>query len=412
LWCFFRNERIRGKTYQDWIEALKALSLLGSTGSIGIQVLSLVKQFEDQFRIIGLVAGKNVKLLRQQILYFKPQAVSVASEKEAAELTDGGFPGFPLKVLWGPGGHEEIAALEQADMVVSAMVGAIGLGPTLAAIKAGKTIALANKEPLVMAGALMVKEARKHGVTILPIDSEHSAIFQVLQGQQREALRRIILTASGGPFWKCSLEEMKGITGRQALNHPKWKMGPKITIDSATLMNKGLEVMEAQWLFGLSLDQVDVCIHPQSIVHSMVEYQDGSILAQMGNPDMMIPIAYALSYPQRLPLNQGFLDLFQMPGLTFFKPDLDRFPCLRLALEAGRVGGSMPVVLNAANEAAVFSFLNGGLSYEGIPAVIEETMGNHRPVSPVDLEEILTIDAWARRLAEAWIKKKGSRFKG
>jgi 1-deoxy-D-xylulose-5-phosphate reductoisomerase len=265
---------------------------------------------------------------------------------------------------------------------------------------------------LVMAGALMVKEARKHGVTILPIDSEHSAIFQVLQGQQREALRRIILTASGGPFWKCSLEEMKGITGRQALNHPKWKMGPKITIDSATLMNKGLEVMEAQWLFGLSLDQVDVCIHPQSIVHSMVEYQDGSILAQMGNPDMMIPIAYALSYPRRLPLNQGFLDLFQMSGLTFFRPDLDRFPCLRLALEAGRVGGSMPVVLNAANEAAVFSFLNGDLLYEGIPAVIEETMGKHRPVSPAGLEEILTIDAWARRLAEAWIEKKGSRLKG
>ncbi len=390
---------------------MKVLSLLGSTGSIGVQVLSLVKQFEDQFRIIGLVAGKNIKLLRQQILYFKPQAVSVASEKEAVELTDGGFPGFPLRVLWGPEGHEEIAALDKVDMVVSAMVGAIGLGPTLAAIKAGKTIALANKEPLVMAGALMVEEARKHGVTILPIDSEHSAIFQVLQGQQREALRRIILTASGGPFWKCSLEEMKGITGRQALNHPKWKMGPKITIDSATLMNKGLEVMEAQWLFGVSPDQVDVCIHPQSIVHSMVEYQDGSILAQMGNPDMMMPIAYALSYPERLPLNHGFLDLFQMPGLTFFRPDLERFPCLRLALEAGRVGGSMPVVLNAANEAAVFSFLNGGLSFEGIPAVIEETMGNHKSVSPGGLEEILTIDSWARKLAGSWIEKKGSGFK-
>jgi 1-deoxy-D-xylulose-5-phosphate reductoisomerase len=389
---------------------LKVLSLLGSTGSIGVQVLSLVKQFEDQFRIIGLVAGKNIKLLRQQILYFKPQAVSVASEKEAVELTDGGFPGFPLRVLWGPEGHEEIAALDKVDMVVSAMVGAIGLGPTLAAIKAGKTIALANKEPLVMAGALMVEEARKHGVTILPIDSEHSAIFQVLQGQQREALRRIILTASGGPFWKCSHEEMKGITGRQALNHPKWKMGPKITIDSATLMNKGLEVMEAQWLFGVSPGQVDVCIHPQSIVHSMVEYQDGSILAQMGNPDMMMPIAYALSYPERLVLNHGFLDLFQMPGLTFFRPDLERFPCLRLALEAGRVGGSMPVVLNAANEAAVFSFLNGGLSFEGIPAVIEETMRNHRSVSPGGLEEILTIDAWARKLAGSWIEKKGSGF--
>lgn len=390
---------------------VKTLSLLGSTGSIGVQVLNLVRQFADQFQIIGLTAGKNITLLREQILSFKPQAVSVASGKEAAELTDNGFPGFPLRVLWGPEGHEEIAVLEGADMVVSAMVGAIGLRPTLAAIKAGKTVALANKEPLVMAGALMVEEARKQGVTILPIDSEHSAIFQVLQGQQREALRRIILTASGGPFWECSPEEMKGVTGPQALNHPKWKMGPKITVDSATLMNKGLEVMEAQWLFGVSLDQVDICIHPQSIIHSMVEYQDGSILAQMGNPDMMIPIAYALSYPKRLPLNQGFLDLFQLAGLTFSRPDLERFPCLRLALGAGRLGGSMPAVLNAANETAVFSFLKGVLPYQGIPAVIEETMEHHHLFSPAGLEEILATDAWARGYAGTWIEKQGSRYK-
>ncbi len=386
---------------------MKYLSLLGSTGSIGVQVLRLVKEFEDQFRIVGLVAGKNIKLLREQILYFRPQAVSVASHKEAVELTDNGFPGFPLKVLWGSEGHEEIAALDRADMVVSALVGAIGLRPTLAAIRAGKTIALANKEPLVMAGALMVEEARKHRVTILPIDSEHSAIFQVLQGQQREALRKIILTASGGPFWNWSLEEMKEITGRQALNHPKWKMGPKITIDSATLMNKGLEVMEAQWLFGVSPDQVEVCIHPQSIIHSMVEYQDGSILAQMGNPDMMIPIAYALAYPKRLPLNQGYLDLFQVTGLTFFRPDLDKFPCLRLALEAGRIGGSMPVVLNAANEVAVSSFLKEGLPYHGIPAVIEGTMKDHQSLIPTGLEEILAIDVWARKQARSWIERQG-----
>jgi 1-deoxy-D-xylulose-5-phosphate reductoisomerase len=386
---------------------LKNLSVLGSTGSIGEQVLKLVRQFEDQFRIIGLSAGKNIGLLREQILSFKPQSVSVATKREAAELTGDGFPGFPLKVLWGDEGHEKVASLKETDMVVSAMVGAIGLRPTLTAIKAGKTIALANKEPLVMAGALIMEEARKNGVTILPVDSEHSAIFQVLQGQQREALKRIILTASGGPFRDLSQETMKGITGREALNHPKWKMGPKISVDSATLMNKGLEVMEAQWLFGVSLDQVAVYIHPQSIVHSMVEYQDGSILAQMGNPDMMIPIAYALSYPNRLPLNQTSLDLIGLSGLTFFQPDLERFPCLRLALEGGRMGGSMPIVLNAANEVAVSSFLAGGLPYQGIPAVIEDTMGKHQHCFPTVLEEILAVDAWARKQAGAWIAEHG-----
>ncbi len=386
---------------------MKNLSVLGSTGSIGVQVLKLVQQFEDQFRIIGLSAGKNIRLLKEQILYFKPQSVSVATKKEADDLTGGEFPGFPLKVLWGDEGHEEVAASKETDLVISAMVGAIGLRPTLAAIKAGKTIALANKEPLVMAGALIMEEARKHGVTILPIDSEHSAIFQVLQGQQREALKRIILTASGGPFRDLPQEAMGRITGREALNHPKWKMGPKVSVDSATLMNKGLEVIEAQWLFGVSLDQVVVYIHPQSIVHSMVEYQDGSILAQMGNPDMMIPIAYALAYPNRLSLNQTSLDLIGLSGLTFFQPDLDRFPCLRLALEGGRMGGSMPAVLNAANEVAVSAFLAGGLPFQGIPAVIEDTMGKHQPFSPIGLEEILAVDAWARKQAGAWIAEHG-----
>lgn len=379
--------------------SLKTLSLLGSTGSIGTQVLKLVSQFGDQFQILGLTAGKNLPILKEQILAFRPQAVSVASEIEAAELTRNGFPGFPLKVLWGPAGHDEIASLEKTEMVVSAMVGAVGLQPTLAAIRARKTIALANKEPLVMAGALLVAEARKHGVSILPIDSEHSAIFQVLQGQQQEALRRIILTASGGPFWNSSPEEMGRITDQQALNHPRWKMGQKITIDSATLMNKGLEVMEAQWLFGVSLDQVEVYIHPQSIIHSMVEYQDGSILAQMGNPDMMIPIAYALAYPKRLALNQEALDLIGLSGLTFYRPDLDRFPCLRLALEAGRTGGSMPVVLNAANEVAVSSFLTKRIPFQGIPRLIEDVMESHSPFAPASLEEILSLDVWAREKA-------------
>lgn len=389
------------------IEALKNLSVLGSTGSVGVQVLKLVRQFKDQFRIVGLTAGKNIRLLREQILYFKPRIVSVASKEKAAELIDDGFPGFPLEVLWGDEGHEEVATLMEADMVVSAMVGAVGLRPTLAAIMAGKTIALANKEPLVMAGALIMEEARKKGVTILPIDSEHSAIFQVLQGQQREALRRIILTASGGPFWDYPKESMRQISYQQALNHPKWKMGPKITIDSATLMNKGLEVIEAQWLFGVSLDQVMVYIHPQSIIHSLVEYQDGSMLAQMGCPDMMIPIAYALSYPKRLPLPQTSLDLIGLTGLTFYQPDLERFPCLQLALEAARTGGSMPVVLNAANEAAVSAFLSGGLPYQGIPSVIEETMKKHEYFIPAGLEEILAVDEWARKQAAVRIAKQG-----
>jgi 1-deoxy-D-xylulose-5-phosphate reductoisomerase len=362
--------------------------------------------------VIGLSAGKNIPLLREQILSFRPQAVSVASELEAEELLQGGFPGFPLRVLWGPEGHQDIATLEGADMVISAMVGAVGLAPTLAALKAGKTVALANKEPLVMAGALVMEEARKQGVAVLPIDSEHSAIFQVLQGQQRQALRRIILTASGGPFWNNSTDEMKGISNQQALNHPRWKMGQKISIDSATLMNKGLEVMEAQWLFDVSLAQVSIAIHPQSIVHSLVEFQDGSMLAQMGNPDMMVPIAYALSYPERLPLNQERLDLFGLSGLTFFQPDLERFPCLRMALDAARTGGSMPVVLNAANEVAVSAFLKEQLDYEGIPAVIEQTMERHLPVLPMDLEEILAIDDWARREADVWIAKRSLKNNG
>jgi 1-deoxy-D-xylulose-5-phosphate reductoisomerase len=384
---------------------LKNLSLLGSTGSIGRQVLSIVRQFEDQYRIIGLSAGINLPLLREQILYFKPQYISVASKKEADELTANGFPGFPLKVFWGEEGPSIVATLKEVDMVVSAMVGAIGLRPTLSAVKAGKTIALANKEPLVMAGQLIMEEARKMGVSILPVDSEHSAVFQVLQGQNRQGIKRIILTASGGPFRDCSPETMKRITGPEALKHPRWKMGPKISIDSATLMNKGLEVMEAHWLFGVSFDRITVIIHPQSIVHSFVEFQDGSLLAQMGNPDMRIPIAYALSYPDRLPLDQPTLELTGLEGLTFFEPDLEKFPCLRIALQAGRQGGSMPVVLNAANEIAVDSFLKGILNFQEIPALIEETMAKHPRCVPQGLEEILAIDHWARTAAENWIAK-------
>jgi 1-deoxy-D-xylulose-5-phosphate reductoisomerase len=391
---------------------MKSLSLLGSTGSIGVQVLNLVRQFNDRFQIVGLSAGKNIPLLKEQILQFRPRMVSVASEKEAEILKFGGFPGFPVKILWGDQGHADVASLPEADMVVSAMVGAVGLRPTLSAIRAGKTVALANKEPLVMAGALIMEEVRKNKTRLLPVDSEHSAIFQVLQGQQRTALKKIILTASGGPFRDYPREEMARITGPQALNHPRWKMGPKITIDSATLMNKGLEVMEARWLFGVPLDQIEIYIHPQSIVHSMVEFQDGSVLAQLGNPDMMLPIAYALSFPERLVLDQPSLDLTALRGLTFSKPDLDRFPCLKLALEAGKQGGSLPVVLNAANEAAVAAFLAGGLSFQEIAEVIESTMSKHRPFTPSGLDEIMAVDAWAREEAGKWIgERKGFSLK-
>ncbi|HMK65706.1 MAG TPA: 1-deoxy-D-xylulose-5-phosphate reductoisomerase, partial [Thermodesulfobacteriota bacterium] len=378
---------------------MKILSLLGSTGSIGRQVLKLVEAFPDHFRVVGLSAGRNIKRLREQILLFKPRTVSVATAKEIEELAREGFPGYPLDVYCGEEGHEKVATLEEAEIVVSAMIGAVGLRPTLAAIRAKKTVALANKEPLVMAGALMMEECRKYGTTLLPVDSEHSAIFQVLQGQDRTSLRRLILTASGGPFWNYTRSEMAGITDLQALNHPKWKMGPKITIDSATLMNKGLEVMEAHWLFGVPLDKIEILIHPQSIVHSMVEFHDGSLLAQMGWPDMALPIAYALSYPGRLPLTQPSLDLTACSGLTFFPPDLDRFPCLRLALEAARIGGTMPAVLNGVNEMAVSFFLKNMIKYQDIPALIAEIMEQHHGRIPAGLDEIMAVDAWARQSA-------------
>jgi 1-deoxy-D-xylulose-5-phosphate reductoisomerase len=385
---------------------MKNLSLLGSTGSIGVQVLKLVKAYPDRFRVVGLSAGKNMNRFREQILFFKPKAVSVATEKEIEELSREGFPGYPLQVYCGEEGHVKLATLEEAEIVVSAMIGAVGLRPTLAAIRAQKTVALANKESLVMAGALMMEECRKNGTPILPVDSEHSAIFQVLQGQDRKSLRRLILTASGGPFWHYTLDEMADITDLQALNHPKWKMGPKITIDSATLMNKGLEVMEAHWLFGVPLDKIEILIHPQSIIHSMIEFHDGSFLAQMGLPDMALPIAYALSYPERLPLDQPPLDLTACSGLTFFPPDLDRFPCLRLALEAARIGGTMPVVLNAANEMAVSFFLKNMIQYQDIPVLIAEIMEQHHQSTPSGLEEIMTVDAWARQSAQEWLSKK------
>jgi 1-deoxy-D-xylulose-5-phosphate reductoisomerase len=310
-------------------------------------------------------------------------------------------------VYWGADGLERIAGLPEVDLVVSALVGAVGLKPTLTAIRSGKTVALANKEPLVMAGELVLEEARRHNVTLLPVDSEHSAVFQALQGQERGDLKRIILTASGGPFRTWPADKMEAISGPEALSHPNWKMGPKISVDSATLMNKGLEVMEARWLFGVSWDQIAVVIHPQSIVHSLVEFRDGSLLAQMGPPDMRLPIAYALSYPERLPLPLPPLELTRLNGLTFHEPDLAKFPCLGLAWEAARAGGSLPIVLNAANEAAVAAFLGGRLPFGGIPRIIRRIMDKHVIIKPRVLEEILAVDAEARSLTEDLIRAAG-----
>ncbi len=385
------------------VTTLKTIALLGSTGSIGTQVLELVQQFPERFSVCGLVAGRNVSLLQKQMEIFKPRWVSVATEEEAVALQNCQVMSYTPDILWGLKGHDQIASMEEAELVVSALVGAVGLRPTLAAIQAGKTVALANKETLVMAGSLVMAEARRMGVAILPVDSEHSAIFQALQGQRRDSVKRIILTASGGPFRDRSPEQMDRITREEALRHPNWKMGPKISIDSATLMNKGLEVMEAQWLFGIPLEQVAITIHPQSIIHSLVEYRDGSILAQMGLPDMRVPIAYALAYPDRLPLNQATLDLTQLDGLTFLDPDPDKFPCLGLALRAARTGQSLPIVLNAANEVAVEAFLRGELNYSGIPEVIRRMMDRHVIISPEGLEEILAVDLQTRGETAAFI---------
>jgi 1-deoxy-D-xylulose-5-phosphate reductoisomerase len=385
----------------------KRLAILGSTGSIGTQVLDLVRLFPDRFEISGLAGGRNAALLQSQVEEFRPRWVALADREDAAAFRLPDPQGPAPQIFWGPEGLDLIAGLPEADLVVSALVGAVGLKPTLTAIRAGKTIALANKEPLVMAGELIMEEARRRNVALLPVDSEHSAVFQALQGQSGQDLKRIILTASGGPFRTWSVEKMAAVTGPQALSHPTWKMGPKITVDSATLMNKGLEVMEARWLFGVSLDRISVVIHPQSVVHSLVEFRDGSLLAQMGPPDMRLPIAYALSYPERLALPEPGLDLTRLAGLEFFEPDREKFPCLGLAWEAARAGGSLPIVLNAANELAVAAFLEGALPFAGIPRIIRHILDKHVIITPQGLDEIMAVDEETRSLTRSLIRAAG-----
>ncbi len=384
---------------------MKFLSILGSTGSIGRNTLKIVEKFPERFAVKALAGKDNIELLAKQIKRFCPEIAVVFDEKRAHELKNIlPVEGFDVEIMYGRDGYRAAATHDNVEMVVIAVVGAAGLLPTLAAIEAGKDIALANKETLVMAGEIVIQKAADKGVKILPIDSEHSAIFQCIEGQRRKDLEKIHLTASGGPFLNKPANEFFDIKPEDALNHPTWKMGKKVSIDSATLMNKGLEVIEAMHLFDVSHDMIEVVIHPQSMIHSMVSYKDGSIIAQLGIPDMKGAIAYSISYPERLPLNQPIPDFAGMGALTFQKPDFEKFPCLDLAFKACDTGKTLPAVLNAANETAVQAFLDQRLSFAKIPKVIEKTMNRHSVAEHASLDDILEADKWARKEAEGVIK--------
>ena len=389
----------------------KTIALLGSTGSIGCNALEVIASNPQQYRVEALVAGQNIALLAEQVKRFQPRLVAVLNAEPARELRESLGPETSTEVLWGLDGCLRAATLEGVDTVISAITGAAGLEPTYAAVQSGKNVALANKETLVMAGDLVMRKAAENRVHILPIDSEHSAVLQSLQGHRREDLKRIILTASGGPFRDLSLEEMASVTPEQALNHPNWDMGPKVTVDSATLMNKGLEVIEARWLFGLYMSQIGVLIHPQSIIHSMAEYRDGSVIAQLGVPHMITPISYALSYPRHLETPIAPLDFHEIPALTFEAPDLERFRCLGLALQATETGASMPAVLNGANEIAVEAFLEGVLPYLGIPKLVERVMEMHVTHAIDTIEHVMEADAWARRTARDVLRRQDMKMR-
>ena len=383
----------------------KRITILGSTGSIGVNALKVIGSNPEKYEVIALAAGRNTRLLLKQIRDFQPQAVSVLDETLELELKSGFANNSGPEVFSGSKGAIHLATMDGVDTVISAMTGAAGFLPTYEAIHAGKHVALANKETMVMAGALVMEMAKKQGVSIIPIDSEHSAILQSLHGHPREDLKRIILTASGGPFRDLSLEEMKKVSPEQALNHPNWNMGAKISVDSATLMNKGLEAIEAKWLFDLDMDQISILLHPQSIIHSMVEYKDGSVMAQLGIPDMTIPISYALSFPRHMENELPPLELERIGMLSFEKPDLRRFRCLDLAIQAAGIGKSMPAVLNGANEIAVRLFLEKKIGFLDIPYLIDMTMEMHKPF-PVDgVEAVMEADRWAREKAGEALRK-------
>jgi len=378
---------------------MKSIAILGSTGSVGVTTLDVVSRFPERFRVIALAAGNNIDLLAEQVRRFKPEVASVATPELAHELSSR-LAGVKVDILHGTDGAIAVATHRDAQFVMSAIVGAAGLRPTLAAARAGKDVGFANKETLVVAGEVMTRAVRESGVNLLPVDSEHNAIFQCLEGGQRANLRRIILTASGGPFLKLPLERFTTVTVAEALKHPTWRMGAKITIDSASLMNKGLEVIEARWLFDVPAEQISVIIHPQSVVHSMVEMIDGSVIAEMAIPDMAIPVAYALAYPERLPMTHlKPLSLAECGALTFEQPDFNRFPCLRLAFDALAAAGTMPCALNAANEVMVAAFLAGEAQFLDIARNIEIVMLRHSNHPARTIEDLIETDGWARAQA-------------
>jgi 1-deoxy-D-xylulose-5-phosphate reductoisomerase len=381
---------------------VKTIALLGSTGSIGVNALALVREFPDRFKVNGMVAGRNLTLLAKQIKEFSPKCVAVEREQDVPGLRTL-IGRQKVEIFWGEAGASTVARAPEVEVVLAAIVGGAGLMPCFNGLLAGKEIALANKEALVMAGELFVNAAKQRGVRLMPVDSEHSAVFQCLQGNQRSDVDKIILTASGGPFLRTPLSRLDRVSIEQALKHPNWKMGQKITIDSATMMNKGLEVIEARWEFDMQPSDIQVVIHPQSVVHSMVRYQDGSIIAQLGIPDMRIPIAYALAFPNRLEGSWPALDLTRQGQLNFIPVEKKRFPALSLAYDALREGRTMPAVLNAANEVAVAAFLNRRIGFREIHRIIKRTMQIHANRRATDIDEVLEVDRWAREKASSFI---------
>lgn len=371
----------------------KNIVILGSTGSIGTQAIEVIENLNN-INIVGLSTNTNIELLEKQVRKIKPKAVCITNSEKALQFKDN-VKDLELQIFYGEDGLLQLSTLAQADIILNSLVGSVGLLPTINAIKAKKDIALANKETLVSAGELVMKEAKANGVFIYPIDSEHSAIFQCLQGNKKTQIEKIILTASGGPFREHT--SLENVTLEQALNHPNWSMGKKITIDSATLMNKGLEVIEAKWLFDIPIEKIDVIIHPQSIIHSMVEYEDSAIIAQLGTPDMKVPIQYALTYPERIKNDFEKLDFLKIKDLTFMKPNYELFPCLKYSFDAIKIGGTMPCVLNASNEVAVEKFLKKEIKFTEIPKLIEKTIAVHNIKDNYTIEDILAADRWARQ---------------
>ena len=380
---------------------MKKLSILGSTGSIGTQTLDIVKNNPHEFKVVGLTANKNIELLKNQINEFKPESVAVMDNEKADLLKED----VDINVYSGIDGIIKIAALDETDTIVNSLVGSIGVKPTVEAIRNKKNIALANKETLVTAGSIVMEEVKKNDVNLMPIDSEHSAIFQCLNGENIDDINKIIITASGGPFRDYTKQQLENVSVNDALNHPTWNMGNKITIDSATLMNKGFEVIEAHWLYGIGYKDIEVVTHPQSIIHSLVEFKDNSTVAQLSLPDMKMPIQYALSYPKRFELNVKKLNLTEVKNLSFEKPNFELFPCLKYAYDAGNIGGTMPAVLNAVNEVAVYAFLENKIKFLDIPKLINKMMDSHNVIKNPDLNQILDVDKKVKEDTKKIIEK-------